>query len=100
MDIRGDALSLTLTAILFMVVLGIYIGAKAIISNEVKALISGSTMLDKLLKAYSSSRFPTFLNRYNFILTEFVNDTYSNFTVPMLTFSNNGLETVFIDLGD
>ncbi|GEM_PF-5620204 len=100
MNSRGDILSLTLTVILFMIVLGVYIGAKAIINNEVKALISSSTILDKLLKTYSSSRFLTSSNRYNFILTDFMNNTHSNFTVPMLKFSSSGLDIVIIGLGD
>jgi hypothetical protein len=97
---RGDILSLTLTAILFMIILGVYIGARVIVDNEVKALILSNTILDKLLKTYSSSRFFTSLNRYSFILTDSINSTYSNFTVPMLTFSNGGLHIVFIGLGD
>jgi hypothetical protein len=100
MHSRGDILSLTLTAILFMVILGVYIGARVVVDNEVKAFILSSTILDRLLKIYSSSRFLTSLNRYSFIFTDSINSTYSDFTVPMLTFSNGDLHIVFIGLGD
>lgn len=102
MNSRGDILSLTLTAVLFMVILGVYIGAKAIINSEVKALIVSNTILDKLLRVYSeiSSRSLVTFNRYGFILIGSLNSTYSNLTVPILTYSSNSLNIVFIGLGD
>lgn len=102
MNSRGDVLSLTLTAVLFMVILGVYIGAKAIINSGVKALITSNTILDKLLKVYSkiSSKSLVTFNRYSFILIGSLNSTCSNLTIPILTFSNSSLNTVFIGLGD